>query len=150
MRKRKPVKAPPIQGVVSIRDSAAFLPDQATQIVQAIGKPAFHDATWIAEALNEATEEYYATFAIAQTGTPSEQAEWANALKTAAERCLQMLVPNGPISERPQCADHRVQGRYSMLANLRISKQTKTVRHRPGVTRPCAMCWMRYQAHCGT
>lgn len=110
MRKRKPVKAPPIQGVVSIRDSSAFLPDQAKQIVQAIGKPAFHDATWIAAALDEATEEYYATFAISQTGTPSEQAEWVNALKTSAERCLQMLVPNGPISERPQCADHRAQG----------------------------------------
>jgi hypothetical protein len=109
MRKRKSVKPPPLQGVVSIRDSAEFWPEQVEQIIQAVGKPAFQEATWIAEALNETTETYYASFAISQMGTPSEQAAWANALKTAAETCLQMLVRNASISERPRCADHRVQ-----------------------------------------
>jgi hypothetical protein len=109
MRKRRLVKPPPLQGLVSIRDSAEFWPEQVEQIIQAVGKPAFQKATWIAEALNETTETYYASFAISQMGSPSQQAAWANALKTAAETCLQMLVHNAPISERPRCADHRVQ-----------------------------------------
>src|SRR5206468_5730940 len=107
MGRRKQPKAAPRQGAVYLRGTGVFTVDNVGAVLNAARLEPRKPPHWVAEALNEATADYFAAFALARTGTPSEQAKWARELRLAVEQCLAMLAPDAR-GERPRCADHRV------------------------------------------
>lgn len=108
MGKRKQPKGPPLQRVVLIRGSEAFNPRIAREVVSAVRQSPKMSAVWIAEALNDATTNYFSKFADTKSGVPSENRAWARELAIAADTCLRMLVPDAPEGELPRVTDHRV------------------------------------------
>lgn len=109
MGKRKEAKSPPRQGVVYWRNASVFIADVvASELIRTVGKQPQRSATWIAEALNDATTDYFTAFALARTAGAYEQEQWIRELRIAAETCLQMLAPGLVDGERPRTADHRV------------------------------------------
>jgi hypothetical protein len=115
MKKSRTPTAVPLQGTVHVRGCDVFGEPEVQKVVQASGKSAVKCAVWVAEALNDATNNFYSNFALSRIGVPSEQAKWAANLKTAVETCLRMLAPEIPVTERPRVADHRV---YSALFHM--------------------------------
>src|SRR3989442_752470 len=67
MGRRKQPKAAPRQGTVYVRGTGAFTADNVRAVLNAARLEPRKPPHWVAEALNEATADYFAAFALART-----------------------------------------------------------------------------------
>jgi len=75
------------------RGVSAFRPSDGALLLAVVPLTPRKSAAWLAEAMNDALQNYLATFAVNHPSPSAEQEEWARKLRMLADECLDMIAP---------------------------------------------------------